>query len=645
MNRRRCLVAFCFAVCAVCAFAASVPPVEKLLPDDTLAVVTAPDFTKLRDVLKQAPLRRLWDDPAMKPFRDKFIAKWQEEFVKPLERDLNLRLADCISLPQGQFTLAFTQDGSDGKPDSEPAFLLLLDTRDKSGLLKTNLADFRKQWVDAGRTLRAEKIREVEFAVLTLTSNDTPKTLKKFMPPDEAGGDATKHPDKKSELAVGQWESLLIVGTSLKAVERVVAHVTGGAAPALADVAAFEADRLAQFRDAPLCGWVNLKQFLDAIGKPVAEKPRTPSNEPPALTVRAFLGAVGLSGARSIAFSYRDTADGTMLQVTVAAPAAERTGVLKMLSVEARDATPPPFVPADAVEFQRARLDGQKTWATLEKTLDDIEPSWARVLNDLINDANKEGRKRDPAFDVKRDLIGNLGDDFMTWEKPPRGNTLEQLNNLPGILLIGSPNAEKLALSARNLFAALVPQASPPEEREFLGRKIFTAPLPLFSPPESAKAPLPVVHFAASGSYVGFSKDSALLEEWLRSGDNPPKPLRDTAGLTDALQKASGAGGGWFNYKNHSELTRAMFETFKKDAGAVTNAAASGTLSGAVNLPAQGRGLLEWLDFSLLPPWESVAKYFHFTVTTGSANADGLTYRYFSPTPPRLKPNVEAVKR
>jgi hypothetical protein len=187
------------------------------------------------------------------------------------------------------------------------------------------------------------------------------------------------------------------------------------------------------------------------------------------------------------------------------------------------------------------------------------------------------------------------------------------------------------------VLAALMSPANPPEPREFLGRKIFTANLPLLSAPESPKAPLPVVHFAASGSYVGFSKDSALLEEWLRSRDNPPKPLRDLAGLTDAFQKAGGGGGGWCSYKNPAELTRAMFETFKKNAGAVTNATAGELLGGAVSLPVEGGGLLEWLDFSLLPPWESVAKYFQFTVTTGNANSDGLTYRYFSPTPPGLR--------
>ena len=50
-----------------------------------------------------------------------------------------------------------------------------------------------------------------------------------------------------------------------------------------------------------------------------------------------------------------------------------------------------------------------------------------------------------------------------------------------------------------------------------------------------------------------------------------------------------------------------------------------------------GKGLKDWLDFSLLPPFDQIAKYFSFTVYSGSANADGLSYRIFSPVPPQLK--------
>jgi hypothetical protein len=43
-----------------------------------------------------------------------------------------------------------------------------------------------------------------------------------------------------------------------------------------------------------------------------------------------------------------------------------------------------------------------------------------------------------------------------------------------------------------------------------------------------------------------------------------------------------------------------------------------------------------WLDFSLLPEYDAVAKYFYISTFAGSANADGLTFKVFTPRPPTL---------
>ena len=73
---------------------AAIPPAEKLLPEDTLILVSAPDFMVLREFYKTSPQTRLWSDPAMKPFVDKFISKLREELVQPLEHELGIHLDD-----------------------------------------------------------------------------------------------------------------------------------------------------------------------------------------------------------------------------------------------------------------------------------------------------------------------------------------------------------------------------------------------------------------------------------------------------------------------------------------------------------------------------------------------------------------------
>jgi hypothetical protein len=59
--------------------------------------------------------------------------------------------------------------------------------------------------------------------------------------------------------------------------------------------------------------------------------------------------------------------------------------------------------------------------------------------------------------------------------------------------------------------------------------------------------------------------------------------------------------------------------------------------AGGVNpmaaLPKQFR---DWMDFSLLPDFDPVSKYFYFSVYSGSATADGLSFKAFAPRPPGL---------
>jgi hypothetical protein len=167
---------------------------------------------------------------------------------------------------------------------------------------------------------------------------------------------------------VGQYESLLIVGNSVKAVEPIAAHLSGSLLPALNDDAIFAADKLSQFRDAPLYyGWLNAKTLFYVL----AHAPQT--QNPQALArsrcaaMDKILDATGLTGMKSASFAYRETRDGSLVSFFIAAPESDRKGLLKIFAAAHESAVPQSFVPADSVKFWRWRLDGQDGWAELEK--------------------------------------------------------------------------------------------------------------------------------------------------------------------------------------------------------------------------------------------------------------------------------------
>ena len=620
---------------------AEIPPAEKILPDDTLAVVSVPDCVKAREMSRWSPQSRLWQDPAMKPFHDKFMGKLQTELVGPLERDLGINFSNYAALAQGQLTFAVVQNGWTGDTNPVPGWLFLLDTKTNSALLKTNLADLKHKWAAAGKPLKSDKIHNVDFTILLLSSNDVPATLKNFSksktpaadaPADDAGAKAAA---PTTELYLGQSGSLFIAGSSPKVIERLLIALAGGSSPTLGDQPVFAANQLALFRDASVYGWANTKVFFDIILKTLAAKSDEEADRPSVIPFRPekALAASGLATLRTVAFSAHPAPEGGTGQLFLTVPEGERQGLLKILAGEAKETTPPPFVPADAVKFTRWRFAGEKTWDTLEKTLNDISPQLLGGINFALMAAGASAKDKDPDFDLKKAIVSNLGDDMISYQKAPRSKELADVAAPPSIFLLASPQPEKMLNALKILFATLNRRGDPPTDRDFLGHKIYTIGAGTAQLVNGQKTGPRALNLSAANGYVALSMDSATLEEFLRSGEKPGKPLREIPGLAAAVEKVKTDGTSFFTYENQRETMRTTFELFKQFGAKNAGASANGVL-GMIT----GQNFFkDWADVSLLPDYDLVAKYFNFTVSAGSATPEGLSLKVFAPASPDLK--------
>lgn len=602
---------------------AVIPPAENLLPADTLLMLTVPDWSRLSATAQQSPQWMLWCDPAMKPFRDNFTAKWNEKFVAPMEQSLGVSIDDYLPLLQGQLTFAVTQNGWDGSDGSEPAMVLLLDAKGKSNLLATNLAALKQSWRSSGKLVRTEELQDIKFSVVTLSTNSSMPLAS----PVSMGSGSSSTP---KTMYIGQYQSLLIMGTSVKAVESVAAHLTGGANPALRNNAQFAADNLSQFHDAPLYyGWFNAKTFVNVLSQM-----QPPTSDTMPIPWDKVLIASGLQGLRSVSFSYRETHEGAQIEFFADVPESTREGLFKILTAAPKDANPPPFVPADAVKFWRWRVDGQKSWSELERMLTSVSPTAIGTLTTFLAMANANAQQQDPSFDITKDLIGNLGDDWMSFGKAPAGgSTLQNVNSGPWLFLFAANNPEQAARAIKTV--AGMGSENAPQTRDFLGRKIYTIQLPARGTAGANGAtPAPSsVYCTASGGYVALAMDVSMIENFLRSDDGKTKPLSQTPGLMEAAQHVGGMDSGLFGYQNQRETARSLFAALKNDPAAGTL-----TLNPLAVWPsaAGGNGLKDLMNFALLPDYDKISKYFNFTVYGGSSTSEGLDFKVYTPRPPGL---------
>ena len=626
---------YCFWLLAILLGAGDVgtaePPAEKLLPKDTLMVVAVPDAGKALGVLTNSAMGRLWRDAAVKAFRDQFTAKLQSATLAPLERQLGIHFADYQGLAQGQMTLAIIPVDHAADPAVHYAVVFLLDAGDHAAQLATNLSTLKKKWIEAGKTLKTEKIRETEFATLMMSSDDfsPEKLLPGLADTNAADNLLPKPPPQKIELAVGQSGSLLIVSQSSQVIEKILARQAGGLLAGLDEQPVFQNDFAARLRGAPLFVWFNAKAFLADWATSQAPAPDQPPL-PEAAAGDGALATIGLTGLTSVSIAYRDTPDGLNLQFFVGAPESSRRGLLRALTTEAKDSGPPPFVPAEAVSFSRLRLDIPRSWRLIESTLNQVSPSFTQFLNYALDLA---GKAQDEKYDLRSELLANLGDDIITYGRNPVHTTLGDLREAPDIWLLGSPNPWKLATAIKVAAGLIVPPASI-KDREFLGRRIYSATLPGTLPiaPQGGSR---TYHFAASSGYVALTSDVDMLEEFLRSNDSNKPGLSQTPGLSDAAEKAGGGmSAGIFTFSNDKESTRALLETLRKET--ISGPDLLGLLGlemrqNKISTVEDANWFKAWCDFSLLPPADTLTKYFNYSVWVGGFTPDGFVLNCFTP--------------
>ncbi len=608
---------------------AVVLPADKLLPDDTLVLISAPDMTKLRASLANSSQGQLFSDPAMKPFKDNFIKKFNADIIAPLEKDLGINFSDYKELAQGEVALAMTQNDAKGNTEDSLGFILLVDSKDKKGKLKSTLADLKKKWTEANKELKTTKIRDLDFVTLITTDDDISKTFGKIFGKDvgETENKDSKKSTKKIEITIGQSDSLLIVGNTVKPIEKILARQAGGLIPALAEQPVYQANRAAMLNDVDAFVWINLKPIFDLMMKYGGGGE---NNNPLAPKPDKLMTAFGLNGFKSIVLAYRSSNEGGLVHCFLGIPEGERRGLAKLLTAEAKDSMPPTFVPADAVKFSRWRLDLQKTWNGLESMLSEAMPAATGAFKMIFDVAGKD---QDPNFDLRKELIGNFGDDMVTFERGPKGTTLADLNSPPSLFLMGSPNPEKLANAFKIAVSSLGGQGGPEfKEREFLGRKIYSAAAP-GAIGLTQNRPAKVLYFAGSGGYLAISTDVAMVEEYLRSSESKAKPLSQTPNLADLAQKVGGTTTGLFGIENQAEQLRSALETAKKDPS-FGELFAGNPIGG---LFADPKKVKDWCDVSLLPPYEAISRYFHLMVYAGGFDANGFNLKFFAPTPPALK--------
>jgi hypothetical protein len=594
---------------------AAVPAPDRLLPADTLVMVTLPDWQTAASGWEDHPMNRFWNDPAMGPFRKQLTGTVRRELFAPFEGEMGVRLGELTGLLRGQLTVALVQNGWPDRSGSRPALVILADTGDRAERMGELLKGWRSKLEEAEVPVQEVKIGNRDFFSAQLTEGS-------------AGGAMGSSGQQAVRMLIGRSESLFVMASEQSLVEQVLARQSGASAAgsALGDVNLFRQDYEAGFRGAHGYGWLNLQPALSYVGQ-LARAQEAGGEGPMALfQPTKLLAAMGINGLRSLGFSARMVPDGTSLELLVGLPEADRTGLMKLLVPEAKDASPPAFVPADVSRFQRMRLDLAQAWTMFEDLVFTVLPT-ARGIVDMM--FFSVGKDTDPNFDLRRELFGNLGDDLIVIERAPAQETLAGLSSPPTLILLGSRAPERVAVALKALAGLLPPPLNQLEERLVEGHRIYNMRMPEAGFGDETG---PTLGFVGAEGYLAISMEPDLLLDFARGKPGKEGRLGDVPGLLEASARVGGVNNGLFGYENDRQTARTMLEALRNDAGWIEQMLGMTPL-GAHMDGTEGRRMQDWVDFSLLPTFDRIERHFSFSVYGVSTRPEGVSYRMFTPPP------------
>jgi hypothetical protein len=464
-------------------------------------------------------------------------------------------------------------------------------------------------------TAKTREVGDLRFTTVTL---DLQMVAAAGGKPPSAPGEALEDEDLRWELCYGQVGSAFVAGPSWAAISNALPRLTAtNASPGLGSKASFGRLWNSTLKDRLAWSYVDVASLYERLS------PRLEG----VFGMLSLLGAdpakvvpaTGLTSIKAVGGGVQFTTNGWTTELAIEVPAAERVGLTRLMEILPLEAGVLEGVPEGVASFQRWRIDGPGGWKALEASLQRISPNLSDLAGITVESA---GQVFNSNFNLQRDLVGALGNDFITFTLAPSGTNLVQLSSSGRIQMVGSPNPARLVSGWKALEALVHMQAGALEFSQRLGagdRKVVVATVNAKSGIQNA------FQLTTSSNHVVIASDAAAMDAYLAAA---ARGVPVVPGLADAAVGAGGTQRGMFGYSQPQIELRATWETLRlsESLGAVMP---PGTTSLEMVQTVES-----WANFKLLPPFETVAKYWTLQTISGGTDAGGFRFRWFSPKAP-----------
>ncbi|MFA5422804.1 MAG: hypothetical protein WC374_03000 [Phycisphaerae bacterium] len=586
-------IPFLIFIISAC-FAVDLPKTAKLLPSSTILVLDIDDYTTLKSRFEKTSLNELYKDQNMSAFIENTKSQWKKSNTELDDNDLFKAVMEADVEPTGRLTLAFVLDQR-AVDDNEPQPIVITQWGEGITKIKESIAGaVQKNSEMGGRSEPPQDFRGVKIE------------------------SAVDELDNKFSYCF--IDDCFILAANLDTLKFTVAQLKGATAITLADDPDYSAAMRTISRDNVADLYINLKLLFNsqAQAEPASQM---------------FVTAFGLDNVSALCASIELAAEPRspykikgLLKIN-----GSKKGVFRMLDLQPAPLNAPSFIAPESFRLNVINLEPKKVFTELASIINFFGPGIAAMLYNPLVPASPDGQA---AIMLKEDVIDYLAGPIVvaqSLKKPFSDNVFPS----EYIVAASTTNRATLEKSLATWHGTKIAPDNPDAKRELLGHTIYlikaetfpflrgpggTQPLDDFAEPGLSDRPkrieLPTFAFTVTDTHLIMGLETSVEQaiRTLRSGQS----VTDARWFKIAKSKLP-TNCGAYTLENTREVAEFMWWLLKKSTSEPGTA--------ALAAPTTSYMLSGWdLDFTLLPDYDKVKKYFGLLTAYINSRDDGYYF-------------------
>lgn len=585
----------------------------ELVGADTVLLVDIGDFNQFRSKLEKTGIYKLYNDPSMSAFANNFTSKVSEKMEGGKDSFVK-GIIDANVMPEGRLAFVMTAG------QQEMSMMLISQWGGGIGKVRDVMEKTTAKSVEQGAHREIESYRDVN--IITLTRETAGKPAVKDSDDNMTGKTGTTS-EKDVYCFVGDC---LIMANDAEAVKFVVSQIKGAGASALSTDTDYTATMgaVGPYHDAEV--YVNLKRVIKQM-----------IDEETSGETQKDIANLGLDGIGGLGFSAGIVPDAeSMVRGKIfLRTTGIRKGILKMLEIRSEPIRVPRFIPASACSVSFLNLDIKRAYDELCSVIYGFDPTTALLFQQPIPGT---GSDSEPGISVRPDIIEYLGTEIVIAQgvNKPFSKDKEPTDIY---MAVSVNNRAALEKSLSLIHKRLVAPNNPEPTRELLGYTLYLIG-PVGVPVAGGSVPMVEagpqrttpkgerLAFTITDTHLIFGPEPAV-ERAIRTlggaGNEPISSAKWFNTAKAAVPSLVGAAG----FEDDSASGELLWWMLKENAKSRMASMGMGPAAAVL----AGPDAWAFADFSLLPEFDAVKKYFGLSAGYCVSRPDGFffEFKYLNP--------------